>query len=76
MGVQFETIGYSKDFYVNGKYAGSIRFDEPDREVFGYTGRIQEVLSTDLIIKGKRKAKAGETVVTELFPLNGRILKN
>lgn len=69
---KFNLLGYYKDYYVNRKFVGSIRIEEKDREVFGYTGRKEEVLTEDLVIN-KKKIKKGTTVVTELGVLCGRI---
>jgi len=70
----FNQIGFSKDYYHNGKYIGSERVQDQDRTEFGYAGRKTEVLSETKVFRNKKKIKAGETVVTELFPLNGRII--
>jgi len=69
----FENIGFSKDYYHNGKYIGSLE-SEKDRETFGYNGRKKEVLENDIVFKNKKKIKKGEEVTTELFPLNGKLL--
>jgi hypothetical protein len=72
--MEFKTIGYSKDYYtLDKKYIGSLTCVK-DREVFGYLGRKKELLTEDLIIK-RKKIKKGNEVLTELFPLNGRIIK-
>lgn len=72
--MRFETIGYSKDYYtLEKKYIGSL-VCEKDRDIFGYLGRKKEMLTEDLIIK-KKKIKKGTEVLTEIFPLNGRIIK-
>lgn len=72
--MQFEIVGYSKDYYtLDKKYIGSLTCKK-DRDVFGYLGRQKELLIEDLIIK-KKKIKKGTEVLTELFPLNGRITK-
>lgn len=69
---KFNLLGYYKDYYVNRKFVGTLRIEEKDREVFGYTGRKEEVLTEDLVIN-KKKIKKGTTVVTELGVLCGRI---
>ena len=72
--MEFQTIGYSKDYYTTDKkYIGSL-VCEKDRDVFGYLGRTKELLTEDLIIK-KKKIKKGTELLTEIFPLNGRIIK-
>jgi hypothetical protein len=72
--MEFEIVGYSKDYYtIDKKYIGSL-VCQKDRDVFGYLGRQKELLTEDLIIK-RKKIKKGNEVLTELFPLNGRIIK-
>ena len=72
---QFEIIGYSKDYYVSGKYVGSITLTEPDRDLRGYYSRRNETLEQDIVLKGK-KYKKGIQVMTELQTLCGKLLKN
>jgi hypothetical protein len=72
--MEFETVGYSKDFYtLEKKYIGSL-VCEKDREVYGYLGRKKEILIQEIMLK-KKKIKKGTEVLTEIFPLNGRIIK-
>jgi len=72
--MKFEAIGYSKDFYNSEKkYIGSLKC-ELDREVYGYLGRKKEILQEDIILR-KKKIKKGTLVLTEVFPLCGRIIK-
>lgn len=73
MNTEFETVGYFKDYFVAGKYTGSVSYVEKDREIFGYSGRKTETISTDIVFKNGKKIKAGTVVITELFPINGRI---
>jgi hypothetical protein len=70
--MKFETVGYSKDYYtLEKKYIGSALCDK-DREVYGYSGRKKEILPQDLILK-KNKIKKGTELLTEIYPLCGRI---
>lgn len=72
METNFEHVGYFKDYYVNRKFVGTVKVDEKDREVYGYTGRKEEVLTEDMVIN-KKKLKKGTTVITELGVLCGRV---
>lgn len=72
---EFDTIGFSVDYLIAGKYKGSIRLEEKDRDTFGYHGRKTETLTEAVTFKNGKKIKAGQVVTTELFPLNGRIKK-
>ena len=70
--MEFETVGYSKDFYtLEKKYIGSL-VCEKDRDVYGYLGRKKEILVDDIILR-KKKINKGTELLTEIFPLNGRI---
>lgn len=71
----FEEIGFSVDYRVDGRYKGSARIDAPDRDTYGYYGRKTEVLTETITLGNGKKIKAGTTVVTELFPLNGKVLQ-
>ena len=72
--MEFQTIGYSKDFYtLDRKYIGSL-VCEKDRDVYGYLGRKKEILVEDIILR-KKKIKKGTELLTEVFPLNGRMIK-
>lgn len=73
MNTEFETVGYFKDYFVTGKYTGSVSYVEKDREIFGYSGRKTETVSEQIVFKNGKKIKAGTVVITELFPINGRI---
>lgn len=72
--MEFETIGYSKDYYtLDKKYIGSVMCDK-DRDVYGYLGRKKEILAEDIILR-KKKIKKGTELITEIFPLNGKLIK-
>ena len=69
--MQFDIFGYSRDYYLNGKYIGNIILEDKDRETLGYLGQKTEILKTDLLLK-KKLYKAGTEVTTELIMLCGR----
>ena len=50
----FEILGYTKDYFVNGKLIGTIVLDKPDRTVYGYGGKQKEVLEDDVLLKNKK----------------------
>jgi len=75
MATKFKTVGYSVDYLVDGKYKGSVRLESADRDIFGYHGRKTEALTEAVVFKNGKKIKAGQVVTTELFPLNGRLIK-
>lgn len=71
-GVKYEKLGYHVDYHVSGKFIGSIKIDQPDRETVGYCGRIFSVAEEDIIFSNKKKIKKGEQYYTYLYPLCGR----
>tara|TARA_R110001632_G_scaffold95637_2_gene201750 strand:- start:1281 stop:1559 length:279 start_codon:yes stop_codon:yes gene_type:complete len=73
MKTDFEIFGYSVDIYYRGKYYGCYKLEQPDRDVIGYAGRRDEILTENWIYKNK-KIKAGATVTTECYPLCGRMI--
>jgi len=69
----FSIFGYFREYYVNGKFIGSMNC-EKDRDTFGYYGAINETLQTNIRLDNGKKIKAGQTVKTLLFPLCGNII--
>ena len=70
---QFEINGYSIDYYLRGKYVGSIKLNSPDRDVMGYMGRMAHIADSDIYIKN-RKYKKGTQFVTECVTLCGKFI--
>jgi len=71
----FEHKYYSKEFYQNGKFVGSVRLNEPDRKTMGYMGRVIEILDQPILATktGKEvKLKPGE-YKTELIEICGAL---
>lgn len=72
MNVEFEHIGYLKEFYIENKFIGFVK-TEKDRDSVGFAGRKLETLSETIILENGRKIKAGIQVMTIIYPLNGKI---
>lgn len=73
----FELIGYHVDYFIDGKYQGSIKRDSPDRLEFGYNGRKHEIAEETIEIqKGRKtiKIKKGQKYYTELQALCGKTI--
>lgn len=68
----FEHIGYSLDYFVENRFMGSIKVEEPDREVCGYSGRRIETLTSNITLSNKKVLKKGVEVKTELVQLYGK----
>ena len=67
----FKIEGYLIDYYLSGKYIGSIKIKKADRKVLGYLGRKQIILKEDKIFKNK-KYKSGTKLITECIPICGK----
>lgn len=72
---EFEQHGFYKDYYCNGKYIGSMK-TEKDREVLGYDGRKTEILGEPIVFSKTKKIRKGAEVITEIYPICGKIIKN
>ena len=70
----FEHLGYFKEYWIGNKSLGTIN-SKKDREVVGYVGRKTEVVLNDLILSNGKKIKAGTEVVTFLYPICGKMIK-
>ena len=74
--VQFEQLGYFKEYWQDNKFVGIVTGIEKDRETIGYEGRKVETLANVVICTNKKKLKLGQEVTTLLYPLNGKVVKN
>ena len=74
METPFEQLGFFKEYYLNGKFFGSLNIETPDRNTIGYNGRRDEILNETLTFN-KGRIKAGTTVQTIIYPLCGRLKK-
>lgn len=68
----FEILGYTKDYFVNGKLIGYVVLEKPDREIYGYAGKQKETLDDSITMSNKRIIRKGTEVSTELLPICGR----
>ena len=73
--MMFTIEGYTKDYYLDGKYIGSIQLETPDRETMGYYGRRMEVLEETVHFSKSKKIVKGKEVKTELQMICGRYIK-
>lgn len=71
--MQFEQLGFYKEFYVGSKFIGSINNCQKDREVIGYEGKQQETLQQEITLDNGRKLKKNTQVITMVYPLCGKI---
>lgn len=71
----FQHLYYSKEYYLDGKYVGSVKLDAPDRKTMGYMGRELETLQQPIIAKktGKQVTLKAGTYKTELIQICGAL---
>lgn len=68
----FKLLGYYKEYYVDGRFIGTVNNVEKDRDVLGYFGQREEIVNKTIILSNKKRIKAGTVVNTQLHQLNGR----
>tara|TARA_R110000796_G_scaffold120506_3_gene234672 strand:+ start:5595 stop:5840 length:246 start_codon:yes stop_codon:yes gene_type:complete len=74
--VKFDIVGTVKEVYsTEGKYMGHITLHEPDREVYGYEGRTNEVLAETITTSKNKVLKSGYKCVTEMQMICGKVIK-
>jgi hypothetical protein len=71
----FNQLGYFKEYYVGRKYIGS-HVSEMDRDFIGYNGQRLETLKESVLLDNKKKIKVGTEVMTIIYPLCGKIIRN
>lgn len=74
MSVQFEHLGFFKEFFIGRVFIGTIKCETDGREI-GYHGRKKETFQEDIILDNDKKIKAGTEVITAIYPLCGKVIK-
>lgn len=75
----FEVKGYEVDYFMDGKFLGSVILNKADRENFGYTGRQYHTADENFEVKKGRKTtkiKKGSKYYTELQVICGRRIED
>ncbi len=70
----FVELGFFREYYINGKFIGTINC-EKDRENVGYYGRRVETLENKIECSNGKKIKEGIEVTTIIYPLTGKMKK-
>lgn len=67
---------YSKEYYQNGKFVGSIKLEMPDRKTLGYMGRVLEYVNNPInaIKTGKKVTLKPGEYKTELIQICGKLM--
>jgi len=69
---QFEVIGYSIEYYIKGKYYGSIKVNKDFGRALGYKGRQTFTTPADIVLDNKKRIKKGTEIVTMMIQLCGK----
>ena len=70
----FELHGYHIDHFQDGKFLGSIKIDEPDRDSYGYLSRKYELATKEIRFSKNKVIRKGTTYYTELVPICGKVI--
>lgn len=68
----FEDLGYFKEYYIDGKFIGTIKCNK-DRDLIGYYGKTQEIINHSIKLENGKTIKANSKVETMLYPLCGKL---
>lgn len=69
--VNFQNLGYFKEYYIDGKYIGSISCEIGERSI-GYDGRLNEWVTEKVRLDNNRVIKKDTLVTTIIYPLCGK----
>ena len=72
---EFETIGHYKEYFIDGKYIGTINYEPDEETVIGYEGRKGEMIFEKLKLDNGRIIKAGTLTTSIVYPLCGKMKK-
>lgn len=77
MNAHFEHLGYSEEYYIDGKYIGSHKISQLDRPL-GYAGRQYYVADNIIYLTNgmnkQKTIKKGSRYYTEVIELCGKLL--
>lgn len=68
----FKDIGYFIEYWVQGKFTGTLLIDEPDRDDIGYYSRIDAIADKEIKLQRNKIIKKGTRYYTRLYPLCGK----
>lgn len=69
-----EIIGYFEEYFINGKFIGTLPCDEDKNREIGYYGKKIKKSSEDIVLENKKKIKKGVEYYTRYYPLNGKMI--
>lgn len=70
--MKFETLGWFLEYYSGGKFIGTKKLDEPDREKIGYYSRKDSTAEENIKLDNGKIIKQGSNYYTRMYPLNGK----
>ena len=69
----FEHLGFFREYFVKGKFIGTIRLDEYEGAI-GYYSKVTGLADTDVILDKNKKIKKGTEFYYFTYPLSGKII--
>ncbi len=67
----FKDLGFFREYFVNGKFIGTVLIDKPDRDIIGYYGRIDATATENIKLQSNKIIKKGTNYYTRIYPLCG-----
>jgi len=68
----FEQLGFFRDYFVDGKFVGSVKLNDYEGQI-GYYSKKTLVVENEIVLDNKRKIKKGTTTYHFTYPLNGKL---
>lgn len=68
----FEHLGFFREYFVKGKFIGTIRLEDYDGKI-GYYSKVTGVADSDIILEKNKKIKKDTEFYHFTYPLNGKI---
>ena len=68
----FKQEGYFKEYWIDGKYIGTVNRVEKDRDIMGFYGRKEEITTEIIMLSNKKIIKPNTKVTTQIEILCGK----
>jgi hypothetical protein len=73
MSIEFENLGFIKEYYIENKFIGYINYENNENRAVGYVGKNTEKINEIVVLHNGKKIKQGVIVTTIIYPKNGKI---
>ena len=69
----FEHLGFFREYFVKGKFIGTIRLEDYDGKI-GYYSKVTGVAEENIILESKKVIKKGTEFYYFTYTLSGKII--